>query len=609
VIDDSATLPGTVVQPSEPALGRAPTDTDGGARYDLGPVLGRGGMGEIRLARDLRIDREVAVKLMRGDHRDEPTIARFFREARTQGALEHPAIVPVHDLGIDGDGNPYFVMKRLAGTTLHDVLSASSTSSQHWPRRQLLTRFVDVCLAIEFAHTRGIIHGDIKPANLMLGDFGEAYVLDWGLARVAEDFTTLTDIQRLSSSGEGHAPTVAGVLLGTPGYMAPEQLRGETALMSADVFSLGLVLFEILTGGVAALPHGLEALDPTLSSPEHRPSRVPDSDVPPELDDLCARATANDREGRPSARIVAEQIQAYLDGDRDLARRRELAAEHAGRAQHALTGVGDAARSLAMREAGSALALDPSNAIAQNVLGTLLLEAPDVIPAEALASADLDRGRTRQNVIRWAGFGFLGLLPALGILAFLPVRHLWPVIATAVMTVVSGAVAVGISRRPMPMRSRWFLVLLACNCVLLACVGLLFSPLLIMPIFIVSSMAGWLPQSTTYPPWIIVVAHALPICVLLALEQIGVLPTSMSADHGAVVITTYAIELTSSTTVLIFALALIAQASHLTIIKLTGRRAAEAAQNRQHAQSWHLRQLLPRDHEIAGSAPKQGATR
>ncbi len=194
-----------------------------GERYEVKDLLGRGGMGEVRLARDRRIDREVAVKMMRTVS-DEATMARFFREARVQGRLEHPAVVPIHDLGIDDGGNPYFVMKRLEGTTLADVINSKDPElAAKWPRRKLLTRFVDICLAIQFAHERDVIHRDIKPANLMLGEHGEAYVLDWGLARVVGDRRIEGDAAT-PSADEADA-TQAGELMGTPGYMSPERSR------------------------------------------------------------------------------------------------------------------------------------------------------------------------------------------------------------------------------------------------------------------------------------------------------------------------------------------------------------------------------------------------
>ncbi|MDQ3368750.1 MAG: serine/threonine protein kinase, partial [Myxococcota bacterium] len=264
--EDDVTLPDTGGTLSPSAGAPRTSEADLAERYDLGPVLGRGGMGEVRLARDARIDREVAIKLMRGGHSDRDTVARFLREARVQGALEHPAIVPVHDLGINREGHPYFVMKRLAGITLADVITARAAgepdAATRWPRRLLLTRLTDVCLAIEFAHTRGVVHRDLKPANIMLGDFGEAYVLDWGLARIVADAAPISSVRPLSGEHEP-GQTAVGALLGTPGYLAPEQARGEDVDTRADVFSLGCILYELLTGA-PALPRGLAALQVTL---------------------------------------------------------------------------------------------------------------------------------------------------------------------------------------------------------------------------------------------------------------------------------------------------------------------------------------------------------
>src|SRR5262245_34306447 len=148
-------------EPHTPATGRLP------ARYVLGAPLGVGGMGEVILATDNQIGRDVAIKRMRVPP-SSAAVARFVREAKVQGRLDHPAIVPVHDLGNDDEGKPFFVMKRLTGTTLAEIIAKKSLS-----RQKLLRAFADVCLAIEFAHSRGVIHRDLKPANIMLGDFGE----------------------------------------------------------------------------------------------------------------------------------------------------------------------------------------------------------------------------------------------------------------------------------------------------------------------------------------------------------------------------------------------------------------------------------------------------
>src|SRR5262249_27012839 len=143
---------------------------------------------EVVLARDEHIGRDVAVKRIRSADPSPEQLARFLREARVQGGLEHPAVVPVHDLAVDRDGRPFFVMKRRTGTTLLELLRRlrAGREDEDAARRRMLRAFVDVCLAVEFAHSRGIVHRDLKPANIMLGDFGEVYVLDWGVARVLD---------------------------------------------------------------------------------------------------------------------------------------------------------------------------------------------------------------------------------------------------------------------------------------------------------------------------------------------------------------------------------------------------------------------------------------
>src|SRR5690349_12150007 len=194
-------------------------------RYALGTSLGVGGMGEVLVATDKQIEREVAIKRMR----IAPTpdaVARFVREAKIQGRLDHPAIVPVHELANDADGRPFFVMKRLTGTTLAEILAKPGMHT----RQKLLRAFADVCLAIEFAHARGVIHRDLKPANIMLGEFGEVYVLDWGVARVVGE---PDDVEASTSDTPPADATEAGAILGTPGYIAPELLRGEPIDMRA----------------------------------------------------------------------------------------------------------------------------------------------------------------------------------------------------------------------------------------------------------------------------------------------------------------------------------------------------------------------------------------
>jgi len=220
-------------------------------RYVFERNLGEGGMGVVKLLHDRQIGRRVAVKLMRGQGgRDEQ--ARFVREARVQGQLEHPAVVPVYDLGVDPDGRCFFSMKRVNGATLEEVLAELRAGSEEarrtWSERRLLSAFSSICLAVEFAHRRGVVHRDLKPGNVMLGGFGEVYVLDWGLSKVA-GLPELPPAASVALPHDAGSETLDGAVLGTPGYMSPEQARGERDVDArADVFALGAVVFECLAG-------------------------------------------------------------------------------------------------------------------------------------------------------------------------------------------------------------------------------------------------------------------------------------------------------------------------------------------------------------------------
>src|SRR5581483_11045647 len=217
--------------------------TDTKSRYSTLSGLGEGGMGEVWLLRDAVIGRDVAMKSIKSELRgDDLARARFLREARVQGQLEHPSIVPVYDLGIGPNGQPYFTMRRVRGRTLDELVRE---------RRLLLhtalTVMSRVCLAIEFAHAHGVFHRDIKPSNLMVGDWGEVYVLDWGVAKLSsKDDPELES--KVSLVADAIDATTAGALVGTPGYMPPEQADGKPVDARSDVYALGATLFELLTG-------------------------------------------------------------------------------------------------------------------------------------------------------------------------------------------------------------------------------------------------------------------------------------------------------------------------------------------------------------------------
>jgi len=220
-------------------------------------------MGEVRLAEDKYIGREVALKMMLPEAQQDPSLRlRFEREARIQGQLEHPSVVPVYDLGTGRDGSVCFSMKRVRGLTLEQIIEqlrqGDPAVAETYSTHRLLLAFSTACLAIEYAHQHNVVHRDLKPSNIILGQFGEVYVLDWGVAKVlgptADPFlvTGESDDEEdgtEADEADGHVATAAGTLLGTPGYMSPEQVSAalETIDTRSDVYALGAVLFELLT--------------------------------------------------------------------------------------------------------------------------------------------------------------------------------------------------------------------------------------------------------------------------------------------------------------------------------------------------------------------------
>jgi len=349
-------------------------------RYQPISVLAKGGMGEVQLSKDTRIARQVAIKVLRGKLRDHPDYrSRFVAEARLQGQLEHPAIVPVHDLGATPTGELFFTMKRVRGITLREALRAirRGEATTRLSRRRLLTAFSNVCLAIDFAHRRGVVHRDLKPENVMLGDYGEVYVLDWGIAKVMHRADT-DPAEAVDVATDGEAPTRAGMVIGTPKYMAPERALG-IADPRSDVFALGIILGEILDA------------DP------HEP--------PPELVGIAAHASEKEPQWRyATARELSEAIEQFLDGDRDLQARRQLAERHAQRAETELgrsrLGAPAEARAQAAHDVGRALGMDPANPRALRTLMRLLTELPRELPPEAQAEMDRRWNERRSRTIR-----------------------------------------------------------------------------------------------------------------------------------------------------------------------------------------------------------------
>lgn len=380
---------------------------DSTTRYAVGEQFAHGGVGAIHGARDAALNREVAYKVLL-EHRDgiRSYRLRFVREARLTAQLEHPHIVPVHDLGVNKDGQLYFTMKRVHGRTLDQVIrrlrAGDAATLAEFPLTRLLSVLLQICQAVHYAHTRGVLHRDLKPANVMVGSFGETLVMDWGLAKripalgeesrqldedddvaaetlaaLAADDTgrlrglldeelpaeedlassheysdppravegrldALDSVTDTSSDGSSWDPlgedgrsagsfqTIHGRVMGTPTHMSPEQAGGRELDHRSDVYSLGVMLYELLT--LRTPFSGRETREIMLNVVRgrfRRPSaRAPDRGIDPAIEDLCLRTLSRDPDARPqTAWELFEEIEGFLQGRTERDRRAQASRE------------------------------------------------------------------------------------------------------------------------------------------------------------------------------------------------------------------------------------------------------------------------------------------
>ncbi len=300
-------------------------------RFALGAELGRGGMGTVRVGTDKHLGRTVALKVMHENLADSaPLVSRFLLEAQLAAQLEHPNILPIYTLERDALDRPALAMKLVLGQTYHDYLWLCAREAQkgllHDGPHALPARIeplIKICEALAYAHKRGVIHRDVKPANIMLAEDGQVYLMDWGLARVQNDprVEIMVDIP-VQSRGDGHQ-TRPGQVIGTPAYMAPEQARAENTTLTgaADQFSMGLTLYEAVTLRVAR-----SASDDAVARRQARDALVPRAmhrfghELPPRLVAVVQKATMPRVEDRyPTMAHLAEDLRRVFTDDTLLA--------------------------------------------------------------------------------------------------------------------------------------------------------------------------------------------------------------------------------------------------------------------------------------------------
>jgi serine/threonine protein kinase/formylglycine-generating enzyme required for sulfatase activity/uncharacterized protein YukE len=334
-------------EPGDDLLERLRTKSPARSRYRMLGELGRGGMGAVVKVWDEQIGRALAMKVVLG--RSEAgtggtplvaprTLGRFLEEARITGQLDHPGIVPVHELGLGDDGRVYFTMRLVRGEDLHTVYGHVREGRDGWTTTRAVGVLLKACEALSYAHDRGVVHRDLKPANIMVGKYGEVYVMDWGLARVEggddrHDVRPREEDDARAESGAGGTKlsrgddavlTMDGDVLGTPSYMAPEQARGDLAATGprSDIYSLGAMLHHLLALEALEAPYvrrgdratPREVLRLVRAGPPQSLERLA-PDAPPELVAIASKAMAREPRARyASMRELAADLRAFLEG-------------------------------------------------------------------------------------------------------------------------------------------------------------------------------------------------------------------------------------------------------------------------------------------------------
>jgi serine/threonine protein kinase len=604
-----------------------PDAIDEDERYEHGPLLGEGGMGVVTLRRDRKIGRQVAQKTLHPFLAGAKTHRRFVREARAQGQLEHPAIVPVYDIGQDPKDGLFFTMKRVRGHTLARILEGLASKEpdyvSRFPRRRLLTAFLQVCRALEYAHARRVLHRDLKPSNVMLGDFGEVYVLDWGLARILDEAPLEirdTDLPAVSLRSDPRGVDVSRITMddgpaaGTLGYMAPEQLTGETLDPRTDVYALGVMLYEILTFRRFRADASLMTVATEMTAGRvARPSDV-DVDADPELDAICARATAHAPDERfPETGALADAIERVLDGERDAAARGWAAQRHLARAKEALARTEpegrEGRRTGAMHDLLRAVTLDASGSEARSLLVELVSDESGEVPAGA--RSDIAKAREAHR-LEGAAATMLGMLawlsPVPFVLAVVPVRS-WLVIGLAIALCAGVFVLSLVGSRAKKLGPSMTLAVAVMISIVIVLLGGILGPFVVVPTA-AATCAMFFAMYVSRRERIVATAMFTAAALIpFAIDALGIVPPGFAIEGDHVVLFARVLDLPPIAT----PVALAWSSGSFTVLAawMTGRMhdRLEHAEQRLLVSAWHLEQLFSTGADGAASASSNGGRR